>query len=91
MLTACMYTASTIRALTSMRPCQGSGGSHVAYLNVETSRVSSLSMFHVAVAVTVGNLKKKGCRLSRFHFKCCLYFLGHVASSMSTGHFFSIR
>ena len=31
-------------------------------------------MFHVAV----GNLKK-GCRLLRFHFNCCRYFLGHVA------------
>ena len=35
-------------------------------------------MFHVAVTVAVGNLKK-GCRLSRFHFNCCHYFLGHVA------------
>ena len=38
----------------------------------------SLSMFHVAVTVAVGNFKL-GCRLSRFHFKCCRYFIGHVA------------
>ena len=35
-------------------------------------------MFHAAVTVVVGNLKK-GCRLLRFQFKCCRYFLGHMA------------
>ena len=56
----------------------GGGGCHVACLNFKRSRVGALSMFHVAVTVAVGNLKK-GCRLSPFHFKCCRYFLGHVA------------
>ena len=41
---------------------------------LKRSRVGALSIFHVAV----GNLKK-GCRLSRFLFKCCRYFLGRVA------------
>ena len=57
------------------RPCRGGV---VACLNFKRSRVGALSMFHVAVTVAVGNLKK-GCRLWRFHFKCCRYFLGHVA------------
>ena len=48
--------------------------SRVACLNFKSSCVGSLSMFYVAV----GNLKK-GCRLSRFLFKWCCYFLGHVA------------
>ena len=46
----------------------------VACLNFKTSRVGALSMFHVAV----GNLKKECC-LSRFQFKWCRHFLGHVA------------
>ena len=53
-------------------------GGRVACLNFKRSRVGVLSMFHVAVNVAVGNLKK-GRRLFRFHFKCCRYFLGHVA------------
>ena len=53
------------------RPCQGKG-SHVACLNFKRSRVGASSVFHVAVTVAVGNLKK-GCCLSRFHFKCCRY------------------
>ena len=66
-------------------PCRGPAGeggggcwSRVACLNFKRSRVGALSMFHAAVTVAVGNLKK-GCRLSRFHFKCCRYFLGYVA------------
>ena len=58
-------------------PARGEG-SHVACLNFKRSRVGALTMFHVALTVAVGNLKK-GCRLSRFHFKCCRYLLGHVA------------
>ena len=50
----------------------------VACLNFQKSRVGALSMFHIAVIVVVENLTK-GCRLSRFHFKCCRHFLGHVA------------
>ena len=56
----------------------GARGSRVAYLNFKRSRVGVMSMFHVAGTIAVGNLKK-GRRLSRFHFKCCRYFLGHVA------------
>ena len=56
----------------------GVGGFRVTCLNFERSRVGVLSMFHVAVTVAVGNLKK-GCRLSRFHIKCHRYFLGYVA------------
>ena len=62
-------------------PCPGRGGvggSRVVSLNVKKSRVGALSMFHVAVTVAVGNLTL-ACRLSRFHFECCRYFLGHVA------------
>ena len=53
-------------------------GSCVTCLNFQRSRAGALSMFHVTVNVAVGNLKK-GCRLLWFHFKCCRYFLGHVA------------
>ena len=49
-------------------------GVRVTCLNFKTSHVGALSMFHVAVE----NLKK-GCCLSQFRFKCCRYFLGHVA------------
>ena len=50
---------------------RGGGGVCVACLNFKRSRVPTgvLSMFHIAVTVAVGNLKK-GCCLSRFHFKC---------------------
>ena len=41
----------------------------VACLNFKKSRVSALSMFHVAV----GNLTK-GCRLSRFHLSVVAAF-----------------
>lgn len=54
----------------------GGGGSRVACrlslvacLNFKKSRVSALSMFHVAV----GNLTK-GCRLSRFHLSVVAAF-----------------
>ena len=57
---------------------QAEGDSRITCLNFKRSCVGALSMFHVAVTVAVGNLKK-GCHLSRFYFKCCLYFLGHVA------------
>ena len=50
----------------------------VACRNFNRSRLGALSMCHVAVTVPIGNLKK-GCRLLRFHFKSCSYFLGHVA------------
>ena len=63
--------------LTSNKSARGEG-SHVACLKFKRSRVGALTMFHVALTVAVGNLKK-GCRLSRFHFKCCHYLLGHVA------------
>ena len=36
----------------------GGWGSRVACLNIKKSRVGALSMFHVAVTVAVGNLKK---------------------------------
>ena len=63
--------------LTSNKSARGEG-SHVACLKFKRSRVGALTMFHVALTVAVGNLKK-GCRLSRFHFKCCRYLLGHAA------------
>ena len=56
----------------------GDVDSHVACLNFKRSCVGDLSMFHIDVTVAVRNLKK-GCHLSRFHFKCCHYFLGHGA------------
>ena len=72
-----VYAVQLTSIKSEERPCQGEG-SHVACLNFKRSRVGALTMFHVALTVAVGNLKK-GCRLSRFHFKCCRYFLGHVA------------
>ena len=83
---ACLYPFLTLNdAKKEALPAGGGGGggggspvSLVACLHFKRSRVGGLSMFHVAVTVAVGNLMK-GCRLSRFHFKCCRYFVGHVA------------
>ena len=59
-------------------PCQlggGGGGGGPCHLS-EFYKVSCWFFVnvHVAVIVAVGNLKK-GCHLSKFHFKCCRYFL----------------
>ena len=58
-------------------PARGPAGGRegrVAILNFKRSRVGALTKIHVAVTVAVGNLKK-GCCLSRFHFKPVLSLL----------------
>ena len=60
-------------------PGRGGGGaaegdSRITCLNFKRSCVGALSMFHVAVTVAIGNLKK-GCHLSRFYFKIMLSLL----------------
>ncbi len=69
-----------------MRPCQG--GSSVACLNLKMSRASVLSHFTLLSVVELKenclslsefNFFQKGCRLSRFYFMCCRYFLDDFA------------
>ena len=59
----------------------GVGGTHVARLNFETSRVSVFKCLLLIVGLWrhCGNLAEGGCLLLRFHFTRCCYLFGHVA------------
>ena len=56
-------------------------GVHVACLNFKTSRVGVYKCLsaYCWLCRHCHYLAKGGCLLSRFHFTCCRYFLGHVA------------
>ena len=55
------------------------GASHVARVNFKTSRVGVYKCLSRRLCRHCRNLAEGGCLLSRFHFRRCRYFLGHVA------------